>query len=137
MKKSILKILESTIQGKVLSQKEFKRFYSVDASSYQIIPKIIVVAKNEKDVINTVKIAKKFKTSVTVRGAGTSLVGNALNDGIILDMKNNDDKYTATISIGQQIKEINIKLSDYEKLEKGQMIKILFNSSNAAIESRD
>jgi hypothetical protein len=45
MKKSILKILESTIQGKVLSQKVFREFYSVDASSYQIIPKIIVVAK--------------------------------------------------------------------------------------------
>ena len=90
MKKSILKALQSTIQGDVFSQKEFREFYSVDASSYQIIPKIIVVPKNEKDVINTVKIAKKFKTSVTVRGAGTGLVGSALNDGIILDMKNFD-----------------------------------------------
>ena len=66
------------------------KFYSVDASSYQIIPKVVVVPKNEKDVINTVKLAKKFKTSVTVRGAGTGLVGSALNNGIILDMKNFD-----------------------------------------------
>jgi FAD/FMN-containing dehydrogenase len=90
MKKSILKILESTIQGEVLSQRVFREFYSVDASSYQIIPKIIVVVKNEKDVINTVKIAKRLKISVTVRGAGTSLVGSALNDGIIIDMKKFD-----------------------------------------------
>ena len=90
MKKSILKILQSTIQGDVFSQKEFREFYSVDASSYKIIPKVVVVPKNEKDVINTVKIAKKFKTSVTVRGAGTSLVGSALNNGIILEMKNFD-----------------------------------------------
>ena len=90
MKKSILKTLQSTIQGDVFSQKEFREFYSVDASSYQIIPKIVVVPKNEKDVINTVKIAKKFKTSVTVRGAGTGLVGSALNKGIILEMKNFD-----------------------------------------------
>jgi len=90
MKKSILKALQTTIQGAVFSQKEFRKFYSVDASSYQIIPKAIVVPKNEKDVINTVKLAKKFKTSVTVRGAGTSLVGSALNNGIILDMKNFD-----------------------------------------------
>ena len=90
MKKSILKTLQSTIQGDVFSQKEFKEFYSVDASSYQIIPKAIVVPKNEKDIINTVKIAKKFRTSVTVRGAGTGLVGSALNSGIILDMKNFD-----------------------------------------------
>jgi len=90
MKKSILKTLESKIQGEIHSSKEFREFYSVDASSYKIIPKIIVVPKNEKDVINTVKIAKKMKVSVTVRGAGTGLVGSALNTGIILDMKKFD-----------------------------------------------
>jgi FAD/FMN-containing dehydrogenase len=91
MKKSILKILESNIQGEVFSSKEIREFYSVDASSYKIIPKIIVVPKDEKDVVNTIKIAKRTKTSVTVRGAGTGLVGSALNSGIILDMK----KFTA------------------------------------------
>jgi len=90
MKKLILKTLQSTIQGDIFSQKEFREFYSVDASSYQIIPKVVVVPKNEKDVINAVKIAKKFKISVTVRGAGTGLVGSALNSGIILEMKNFD-----------------------------------------------
>jgi glycolate oxidase len=90
MKKSILKTLESKIQGNIHSSKEFREFYSVDASSYKIIPKIIVVPKNEKDVINTIKIAKKMKISVTVRGAGTGLVGSALNTGIILDMKKFD-----------------------------------------------
>lgn len=82
--------LSKVVQGQVHTEKEFKEFYSVDASSYQIIPKIIALPKNEKDVINTIKIAKKFKTTVTVRGAGTGLVGSALNNGIILDMKNFD-----------------------------------------------
>jgi len=90
MKNLILKKLQSNIQGEVFYKKEFIDYYSVDASSYQIYPKIIVIAKNEKDVINTIKIAKKFKTSVTVRGAGTGLVGSALNKGIILDLKNFD-----------------------------------------------
>jgi len=119
MKKSILKILESTIQGEVLSQKEFRRFYSVDASSYQIIPKIIVVVKNEKDVINTVKIAKKFKTSVTVRGAGTGLVGSALNDGIIIDMKNFDSlqlcKYFVKVGSGITKGKLDKKLEENKK----------------------
>ena len=88
MKKSILKKLESKIQGEIFSSKEFREFYSVDASSYKILPKIIVIPKNEKHVINVVKIAKKIRMSVTVRGAGTGLVGGALNSGIILDMKN-------------------------------------------------
>lgn len=90
MKKSIHKKLLKTIQGEVFSNKALREFYSVDSSSYKIIPKIIVVPKNEKDVIDTVKIAKENKTSVTVRGAGTGLVGSTLNDGIILDMRNFD-----------------------------------------------
>ena len=127
MKKSILKTLHSTIQGDVFTQKEFKEFYSVDASSYQIIPKIVVIPKNEKDAINTVKIARKFKTSVTVRGAGTGLVGSALNKGIILEMKNLDSivlaKNHVTIGPGttkgklDKILEKNKKCSDKEYSE--------------------
>jgi len=90
MKKLLLKKLESVIQGEVIYEKEMRNFYSVDASSYQIIPKVIVIPENEKDVINTIKIAKKYETSVTVRGSGTGLVGSALNDGIILDLKKFD-----------------------------------------------
>ena len=84
------KELQKTIQGEVFSCKEFREFYSVDASAYKIVPKVIVVPKNETDVINTIKIARKTKISVTVRGAGTGLVGSALNDGIVMDMKNFD-----------------------------------------------
>ena len=88
MKQSIITALKSSIQGEVFSQKEYRDFYSVDASSYQIIPKLVIIPKNEMDVIKIVKLAKKFKISVTVRGSGTGLVGSALNKGIILDMKN-------------------------------------------------
>ena len=87
LKKSILKILESNIKGDILSKQYQRKFYSVDSSAYQIIPEIIIIPKNEEDIIKTIKIAKKFKKSVTVRGAGTGLVGSALNHGIILDMK--------------------------------------------------
>ena len=88
MKKTIFSILENKIEGEVHYSKHFKEFYSLDASSYQVIPKIIVIPKSDADVINTIKIAKKFNMGVTPRGGGTGLVGSALNQGIILDMKN-------------------------------------------------
>ena len=119
MKKLILKTLQSTIQGDVFSQKEFREFYSVDASSYQMIPKVVVVPKNEKDVISAVKIAKKFKISVTVRGAGTGLVGSALNNGIILEMKNFDSirlaKDHVTIGPGTIKGKLDKKLEEHKK----------------------
>ena len=84
----IRELLKNNISGEVIWDKEILNYYSVDASSYQIIPEIVVIPKNEKDVIKTVKIAKKNQISVTVRGAGTGLVGSALNEGIILDLRN-------------------------------------------------
>ena len=119
MKKSIIKSLELLIEGDVFSQKEFKNFYSVDSSSYQILPKVIVVPKNEKDVINTINIAKKFKSSVTVRGAGTGLVGSALNTGIILDMKNFNslkiNKNNVTVGSGIIKGLLDKKLEEHKK----------------------
>jgi glycolate oxidase len=119
MKKSIHKKLLKTIQGEVFSNKTFREFYSVDSSSYKMIPKIIVVPKNEKDVINTIKIAKKSKMSVTVRGAGTGLVGSALNDGIILDMKNFDStkisKNCITVGPGTMKGNLDKKLEQKKK----------------------
>jgi FAD/FMN-containing dehydrogenase len=81
-------LLKNDISGQVLWDKEILNYYSVDASSYRIIPKVVVIPRNEKDVIKVIKIAKKFRISVTARGAGTGLVGNSLNSGIILDLKN-------------------------------------------------
>ena len=83
-----LKRLKKIIEGEISQESEILRFYSVDASLYQVIPKMVVFPKNEKDVIKVVKFANKNKLSVTARGAGTGLVGNSLNTGIIMDLKN-------------------------------------------------
>ena len=76
------------VKGQVFQEKEILNFYSVDASLYQVIPKVVIIPKNENDVRNVVKFANKNKISLTVRGAGTGLVGNSLNSGIIIDLKN-------------------------------------------------
>ncbi len=86
----IQKSLKNIISGDVFWDKDILNYYSVDASSYRIIPNLVVIPRNEKDVINVIKIAKKYKISVTPRGAGTGLIGNSLNTGIILDLKNFD-----------------------------------------------
>jgi FAD/FMN-containing dehydrogenase len=119
MKKSIYESLQASIAGKVHAQKEIRNFYSVDSSSYQIIPSVVIVPKNEKDIMSAIKIAKKFKSSVTVRGAGTGLVGSALNNGIILDMKNfNSIKITknhAIVGPGVIKGELDKKLEIHDK----------------------
>jgi len=84
----ICRELKKTIKGEIFQEPEILQFYSVDASLYQIIPKIVIFPRDEKDVVYIIKFANKNKISVTARGAGTGLVGNSLNTGIILDLKN-------------------------------------------------
>ncbi len=78
------------VNCQVLSDKESLDLYSVDASSYIVKPLVVVIPENELDIISILKYASKNKISVTVRGAGTGLVGSALGNGIILDLKNFD-----------------------------------------------
>jgi FAD/FMN-containing dehydrogenase len=99
----IRRILQKLISGDVLWDEEILKFYSVDASLYQVIPKVIVIPKTEKDVISIVKFANKNNISVTARGSGTGLVGSALNDGIIIDLKKFD-----TIKIQKNYVKIGI-----------------------------
>jgi glycolate oxidase len=80
--------LQKKIRGQVFSSEEFLNFYSVDSSFYKIKPKLVVIPKTVSDVITTVRFARKNCLPITPRGGGTGLVGSALNDGIILDMKN-------------------------------------------------
>ena len=109
--------LRKLISGNVLWDDEILKFYSVDASMYQIMPKVVVIPKIEKDVISVVKFANKNKISVTVRGGGTGLVGSALNEGIIMDLRNFDSieikknyvKVGPGVTKGNLDKELKIK----------------------------
>ncbi|HEX5457497.1 MAG TPA: FAD-binding oxidoreductase [Candidatus Nitrosotalea sp.] len=68
-----------------------QNFYSVDASSYKLKPLVVTFPRNESDVVKIIKFAKKYHIPVTPRGAGTGLVGSALGNGIILDMRHFDE----------------------------------------------
>ena len=123
----IRKFLKNLISGEVYWDKEILEFYSVDASLYQIVPKIVVIPKSEIDVINTVKVANQNKISVTVRGAGTGLVGNSLNDGVIIDLKNFD-----SIKIHRNFVEFGAGVQK-GNLDKALMRKQKFSAPNPSI----
>tara|TARA_B110000014_G_C20126160_1_gene600115 strand:+ start:3089 stop:6076 length:2988 start_codon:yes stop_codon:yes gene_type:complete len=64
---------------------ESKMMYSTDASIYHMEPICIIFPKNEEIVKHIIKIANKYNVSIVPRGAGTSLAGQAINTGIMLD----------------------------------------------------
>ncbi|MGQ0638891.1 MAG: FAD-binding oxidoreductase, partial [Nitrososphaerota archaeon] len=82
--------IQKMISGQVLWDKQSRNLYSVDASSYLVKPLVVVFPKNEDEVISILKYATKNRIPVTPRGAGTGLVGSALGNGIILDLRDFD-----------------------------------------------
>jgi len=62
-----------------------RKLYSTDASIYQIEPLGVVVPRTVADLQAAVQIAAEFFVPITARGGGTSLSGQSIGPGLILD----------------------------------------------------
>jgi D-lactate dehydrogenase len=58
--------------------------YGTDASFYRLIPKIVILAHNESEIIEIIKLAKLLDIALTFRAAGTSLSGQAITDSVLV-----------------------------------------------------
>jgi len=77
--------LKKTIQGDVYDDPVVLGMYSTDASVYQIMPMAVVCPVDEKDVIQTLAIAREHHVPILARGGGTSLAGQTVAEAIVLD----------------------------------------------------
>ncbi len=77
--------LRRHIQGEVRFDPTSRRLYSTDASIYQIEPLGVVIPKTIADLVATVQIAAETQTPLTARGGGTSLSGQSIGPGLLLD----------------------------------------------------
>src|SRR5213079_997280 len=62
-----------------------RQLYATDASIYQIEPIGVAFPKSTQQASAVIRAAADAGVSVTPRGAGTSLVGNAIGEGLIVD----------------------------------------------------
>src|SRR6266513_4268159 len=62
-----------------------RQLYATDASIYQIEPAAVAFPRSAREASAVIHAAADAGVSVTPRGAGTSLVGNAIGDGLIVE----------------------------------------------------
>ena len=62
-----------------------KALYSSDASLYRLVPTAVVRPRHVDELIATVAVAREADIALTMRGAGTSIAGNAVGTGIVVD----------------------------------------------------
>ena len=60
--------------------------YSSDASFYTLVPKAVVFPVDLQEIRRLFQLAQSLETSVTFRTAGTSLSGQAVTEGILVDL---------------------------------------------------
>jgi FAD/FMN-containing dehydrogenase/Fe-S oxidoreductase len=59
--------------------------FSSDASLYRVPPQAVVFAESPDDIEAVVSVCRAFGVPLTMRGAGTSVAGNAVGAGVVLD----------------------------------------------------
>ena len=77
--------LKRAVSGEVHFDRYSRAMYSTDASIYQMEPIGVVLPKNADEVAEIVRICHESKTIFLPRGGGTSLAGQAVNHGVVMD----------------------------------------------------
>ena len=62
-----------------------RALYSSDASLYRVVPQVVARPRSVDELAATVAVARDSGTPLTMRGAGTSIAGNAVGPGIVVD----------------------------------------------------
>jgi FAD/FMN-containing dehydrogenase/Fe-S oxidoreductase len=73
-------------QGEFFTDHLHLQLYATDASVYRELPLAVAVPKSEEDVIALVQLANQNKLQLTPRATGTSLAGQCVTNGIVVDM---------------------------------------------------
>src|SRR5688572_24426623 len=81
--------LEREFEGEFYTDETTRRLYATDASAYREVPVAVAVPKNEKDIERLIRFASENKTSIIPRTGGTSLAGQVVGGGIIVDVSKN------------------------------------------------
>ncbi|MYY11306.1 FAD-binding protein [Streptomyces sp. SID4919] len=77
--------LRRDLDGEVAFDDYTRHLFSRDASMYSITPRGVVFPKHTADVQATVRVAAEYGIPVLPRGAGTSLAGQTVGPGLVLD----------------------------------------------------
>lgn len=116
-----LKSLAKQLNGDLYTDLKSRLLYATDASAYREIPLAVVRPKDKNDLFKLVDFANKHKTSIIPRTAGTSLAGQVVGNGIVVDISRyftkiielNAEERWVRVQPGVILDELNMYLKPY------------------------
>jgi FAD/FMN-containing dehydrogenase/Fe-S oxidoreductase len=117
---SELELLGEKLEGDIKYDKVTTTIYATDASVYKEHPLAVVWPKSVSDIKKVLSFAHTSKTSVTMRAGGTSLAGQVVASGIIIDISRymnkileiNKNEMWVRVQPGVVLDELNLKLKE-------------------------
>ena len=113
--------LASELKGDLLLDEPSRLMYATDASAYREIPEAVVRPRNNEDLFHCISFARSNNKSLIPRAAGTSLGGQVVGNGIIVDVSRymngvlelNTEAKWVRVQPGVVLDELNIYLQPY------------------------
>ena len=110
--------LRARLDGEVFTDNIRLTMYSTDASDYRERPMAVVYPRHEADIRELVKFATAEKITLIPRTAGTSLAGQVVGSGVIVDVSHhmnkileiNEKERWVSVQPGVVLDELNIAL---------------------------
>lgn len=98
--------LSHDLTGDLFTDDLHKNIYATDASVYRKIPLAVAYPKGDTDIKTLIRFANKHKVSLVPRTAGTSLAGQCVGEGIIVDTSKH---YSRILAFDEKNKTIRVE----------------------------
>ncbi|WP_299600981.1 FAD-binding and (Fe-S)-binding domain-containing protein [uncultured Aquimarina sp.] len=101
-----LNVLKTQLEGDLAFDTLTKSLYATDASVYRRIPTAVAFPKNISDLKKIIAFANKNNCGLIPRTAGTSLAGQCVGDGIVVDVSK---YFTEIIAVDEVKKTVTVQ----------------------------
>ncbi len=81
-----LQQLAAAMEGTLHYDHTMRLLYATDASAYRELPLAVAIPKTKEDLKQLIRFAREHRSSLIPRTAGTSLAGQVVGNGIVVDM---------------------------------------------------
>lgn len=84
--------LKPNFEGEIFVDDATRLIYATDASAYRQKPLAVTLPANAEDVKKLIRLAREQRCSLIPRAAGTSLAGQVVGNGIVVDVSRHMNK---------------------------------------------
>lgn len=121
MNKNLFTDLRNSLAGGLHTDELSRALYATDASVYRKVPLAVAFPKDESDITKLIFFAKQHHVGLIPRTAGTSLAGQCVGDGLVVDVSKHmtqilhldKERKTVTVQPGVIRDELNQYLEEF------------------------